>query len=192
MKKLASTLPNMVMVLTGFAVLAAGLLAWVNNVTAEPIRQANAKTLSEAIAKVVPGFDNNPAQEADTVMVDGAEYIMYKATKGGEAIGVAVQSSANGFGGALQVLVGFDKEGKITDYSLLAHTETPGLGSKADNWFRVGKGDIRGRDIAQGELTVSKDGGDIDAITASTITSRAFLKAVNNAYKVYKSQSNHQ
>ncbi len=185
MKKLASTLTNMVVVLTGVAVIAAGLLAWVNNVTTAPIAEANAKALSEAIAKVVPGFDNNPAQDSDTIQVDGASYVIYRARKAEAPIGAAVQSAANAFGGALTILVGFDNEGKIIDYSLLSHTETPGLGSKADEWFRQGKGDIRGRNIADGELTVNKDGGQIDAITASTITSRAFLVAVNRAYKAY-------
>ena len=146
----------MALALTGFSVVAGGLLGWVNDVTAEPIAQANAKTLSDAIAVVVPGFDNNPA---------------------------------DGFGGALTVLVGFDNEGKIIDYSLLSHAETPGLGSKAADWFKKGaKGDITGKNPGEAPLTVSKDGGEIDAITASTITSRAFLLAVNNAYAAYKNQ----
>jgi electron transport complex protein RnfG len=68
----------------------------------------------------------------------------------------------------------------------LEHAETPGLGAKADQWFQRGqKGDIIGKSPAE-PLTVSKDGGQVDAITASTITSRAFLKAVNNAYNAYK------
>ena len=101
----------------------------------------------------------------------------------------AVESSANGFGGALNVLVGFDKDGNIIDYSLLSHAETPGLGSKAADWFKKGgKGDITGMNPGQKALTVSKDGGQVDAITASTITSRAFLQAVNNAYAAYSGQ----
>ena len=121
----------MALALTGFSVVAGGLLGWVNDITAEPIAQANAKTLSDAIAVVVPGFDNNPAEAPETVEVNGVSYKIYKATKGGEPIGAAVESSANGFGGALTVLVGFDNDGNIIDYSLLSHAETPGLGSKA-------------------------------------------------------------
>lgn len=94
--------------------------------------------MSDAIAVVVPGFDNNPAEAPETIELDGATYKIYKATKGGEFIGAAVESSANGFGGALSVLVGFDKEGNIIDYSLLSHAETPGLGSKAADWFKKG------------------------------------------------------
>ena len=151
---------------------------------------ANAKALSDAIAVVIPGFDNNPAESPETVEIDGATYKVYKATKGGEFIGAAVESSANGFGGALTVLVGFDKEGNIIDYSLLSHAETPGLGSKAADWFKKGgKGDITGKNPGEQPLVVNKDGGQIDAITASTITTRAFLLAVNNAYAAYKNQN---
>lgn len=190
MKKLESSLKNMVLSLTGFSVVAGALLGWVNSVTAEPIAQANAKALSDAIAVVIPGFDNNPAESPDTVEIDGATYKVYKATKGGEFIGAAVESSANGFGGALTVLVGFDKEGNIIDYSLLSHAETPGLGSKAADWFKKGgKGDITGKNPGEQPLVVNKDGGQIDAITASTITTRAFLLAVNNAYAAYKNQN---
>lgn len=180
----------MVIVLTVVAVVAGLLLGYVNQVTSEPIAQANAKALSDAIALVVPGFDNEPAAHPDTVEVDGVNYVVYKAMKGDKFIGAAVESSANGFGGALNVLVGFDAEGRIIDYSLLSHAETPGLGSKAADWFKKGaKGDITGRKPGETSLTVSKDGGEIDAITASTITSRAFLKAVNAAYAAYAKQN---
>ena len=150
MKKLESSLKNMVIVLTAITVIATGLLAYVNQLTAGPIAEANSKALSDAIAVVVPGFDNNPAEAPETIELDGATYKIYKATKGGEFIGAAVESSANGFGGALSVLVGFDKEGNIIDYSLLSHAETPGLGSKAADWFKIGaKGDITGMNPGQ-------------------------------------------
>lgn len=176
----------MILSLTGFSIVAGGLLGWVNAATAEPIAQANAKALSDAIAVVIPGFDNNPAEEAETVEVEGTTYKIYPATQGGKPIGAAVEASANGFGGTLTVLVGFDTEGNIIDYSLLSHAETPGLGSKASDWFKKGaKGDITGKNPGTQSLTVSKDRGEIDAITASTITSRAFLQAVNNAWSAY-------
>ena len=190
MKKLESSLKNMVLVLTGVTVIAGALLGYVNELTKGPIAEANAKALSDAIALVVPGFDNNPADAPESFELNGATYKIYKATKGGEFIGAAVESSANGFGGALNVLVGFDKEGNIIDYSLLSHAETPGLGSKAADWFKKGqKGDITGKNPGKGALTVKNDGGDVDAITASTITSRAFLNAVNNAYAAYSGQN---
>ena len=190
MKKLESSLMNMVLVLTGVTVIAGALLGYVNELTKGPIAEANAKALSDAIALVVPGFDNNPAEAPESIELNGATYKIYKATKGGEFIGAAVESSANGFGGALNVLGGFDKEGNIIDYSLLSHAETPGLGSKAADWFKKGqKGDITGKNPGKGALVVNKDGGDVDAITASTITTRAFLNAVNNAYAAYSGQN---
>ena len=190
MKKLESSLMNMVLVLTGVTVIAGALLGYVNELTKGPIAEANAKALSDAIALVVPGFDNNPADAPESFELNGATYKIYKATKGGEFIGAAVESSANGFGGALNVLVGFDKEGNIIDYSLLSHAETPGLGSKAADWFKKGqKGDITGKNPGKGALVVKNDGGEVDAITASTITTRAFLNAVNNAYAAYSGQN---
>ena len=189
MKKLESSLKNMLRVLTGVTVVSVALLAWVNELTKEPIAQANAKALSDAVSLVVPDFDNNPIAEKKIQEVNGVQYAVYPATKSGEYIGAAVEASAMGFGGDLKVLVGFDAEGNILNYSLLSHAETPGLGSKADTWFKKGnKGDITGMNPGKAVLTVSKDGGQVDAITASTITSRAFLSAVNAAYAAYAGQ----
>lgn len=190
MKKLESSLFNMVIVLTSVAVIAGFLLGYVNKLTEEPIAQANAKALNDGIALVVPGFDNDPTAHPDTIDLDGKNYIIYKATKGGNFIGAAIEATENGFGGVMKVLVGFDIEGKVIDYKLLQQSETPGLGTKAADWFKKGgKGDIIGKNPGDKPLTVSKDGGDIDAITASTISSRAFLKAINAAYAAYAKQN---
>ncbi|NDW12789.1 RnfABCDGE type electron transport complex subunit G [Bacteroides sp. 214] len=194
MKKLESSLLNMLLVLTSVTVVAVGLLAYVNELTKEPIAQANLNTLNNALKEVVPAFTNNPVEEAQTITlnVDGkeAEFIVYPAKDGDKVVGTAVEASSNGFSGAIKILIGFDENGKIHDYSLLAHSETPGLGSKANTWFKKdGKGSIIGMNPGEGALIVSKDGGQIDAITASTITSRAFLNAVNNAYAAYKGEN---
>ena len=195
----------MLLVLTGVTAVSVALLAYVNELTKGPIAEANAKTLNEALKKVLPEYTNNPVAESDTVFSekDGkkvVDFIVYPAKKGEEWVGSAVESKAMGFGGELKVLVGFDAKGKIYNYSLLAHTETPGLGSKADKWFgaydatkgekavthEMSKKSIIGMSPGEGELKVSKDGGQVDAITASTITSRAFLNAINKAYEAYK------
>lgn len=179
----------MLLVLTGVTVVSVALLAWVNELTKEPIAQANAKALNDAVNLVIPGFDNDPIAEKKTQEVNGVEYAVYPATKGGEYIGAAVEASSMGFGGELKILVGFDAQGNILNYSLLSHAETPGLGSKADVWFKEGgKGDITGMNPGESPLAVSKDGGKVDAITASTITSRAFLNAVNGAYAAFAGQ----
>lgn len=113
-------------------------------------------------------------------------FIVYPAKNGENLVGTAVQSTSLGFGGEIKILAGFDAQGKIYDYALLSHAETPGLGSKADVWFKKdGKGSIIGMNPGETPLTVKNDGGQIDAITASTITTRAFLNAVNAAYAIY-------
>ena len=189
MKKLESSLKNMLLVLTGVTVISVALLAYVNQLTAAPIAEAEAQALSDAVRAVVPGFDNDPIAEQKIQKVNGVDYAVYPATKGGTYIGAAIEASTMGFGGTLRVLVGFDAEGNILDYSLLSHAETPGLGSKADSWFKKGgKGDIIGMNPGKAPLAVDKDGGQVDAITASTITTRAFLSAVNAAYAAYAGQ----
>ena len=206
MKKLQSSLKNMLLVLTGVTAVSVALLAYVNELTKGPIAEANAKTLNEALKKVLPEFTNNPVAESDTVFSekDGkkiVDFIIYPAKNGEQWVGSAVEATSMGFGGELKVLVGFDAEGKIYNYSLLAHAETPGLGSKADKWFGAydpAKGEqavsheqsaksILGMNPGDAPLAVTKDmNGQVDAITASTITSRAFLNAVNAAYQAYK------
>ena len=152
----------MLLVLTGVTAVSVALLAWVNEITKEPIAAANAKTLSDAVSAVVPGFDNDPIADKKMQEVNGVQYAVYPATKSGEFIGAAVEASAMGFGGELKVLVGFDAQGNVLDYSLLSHVETPGLGSKAADWFKKGgKGDITGKNPGTSPLTVSKDGGEI-------------------------------
>lgn len=192
MKKLQSSLKNMLLVLTGVTVVSVALLAYVNELTKGPIAEANAKALNEALKEVLPAFDNNPVAECDTVFGDKdgkktVDFIIYPAKEGDKWVGTAVEAKSMGFGGELKILVGFDAEGKIYNYALLSHVETPGLGSKAADWFKEGnKGSIKGLNPGEKELAVSKDGGQVDAITASTITSRAFLNAVNAAYGAYK------
>ncbi len=189
MKKLESTLVNMVGVLVCVALVMGAILAYVNHITKGPISQQAEKTLSDGI-KAVMMSDNLTVTANDTICetIDNKEcvFIIHKASDAsGKELGAAVESTTMGFGGDLKILVGFNPKGEILGYTLLQHAETPGLGAKADSWFQKdGKASIIGKNPAT-PLTVSKDGGDVDAITASTITSRAFLKAVNQAYDVY-------
>ncbi|MBQ8158418.1 MAG: RnfABCDGE type electron transport complex subunit G [Prevotella sp.] len=191
MKKLESSLLNMTLVLTSVTVIMGAILSYINGLTSGPISEQKEKALADGI-KSVMGSDDIVVARIDTVKQNDAKgkelsYIIYQTENTqGEDLGAAVESTTGGFGGDLKVLVGFDKTGIILGYTLLEHTETPGLGAKADKWFQKGeKGDIIGKD-PQEPLTVSKDGGQVDAITASTITSRAFLLAINNAYSAYK------
>lgn len=179
---------NMVVVLTIITAAVGAILGGVYKLTEEPIAQANARAQEEAIRVVAPDFDNNPIAESDTIDSNGQKFIVYPASKGGTPVGAAVKStSRNGFNGEIVIIVGFEQDGTIRQYQVLSHGETPGLGAKMDEWFRTDKNkqSILGKHPAHTNLTVSKDGGDIDAITASTITSRAFLEAVSNAYMAF-------
>ncbi len=191
MAKLESTLKNMFLSLSIICLTVAILLAQVNKMTAKPIAEAKAMKLQNAIGEVVPEFDNDPVSEA-YMMPTGAgdSLLVYPATKNGNIVGYAMSSTEGAFGGDIQIMVGFDTEDKIVNYAILQHAETPGLGSKMDVWFKDEANpaqNILGRDMSKGVLAVTNDGGDIDGITASTITSRAFLNAVNKAYNVYSS-----
>lgn len=181
MKKLESTWYNMVCVLTAIAVIAGMALAAVNSMTREPIAAIKKQTLDNGIKEVLQSTDLQ-VQAIDSLAGD---VVVYRTTSGN-----AVQvTDPKGFGGALTVLVGFAEDGSIKGYHILQSSETPGLGAKAATWFREGKGSILGRNPGTENLTVKKDGGDVDAITASTITSRAFLRCINAAYAALQSQS---
>jgi len=191
MKKLESSLLNMVLVLTGVAVIMGAVLAWVNSVTTAPIAQQQKKVLADGIKSVMQAEDIT-VSKIDTLRETNAKgkeqiFIIYNNEKG-----AAVESTTDGFGGKLRVLVGFNPDGKILGYTILEHAETPGLGAKADKWFQKGeKGSIIGKQPTKDSLlTVTKKAPEtqyeVQAITASTITSRAFILAVNNAYNAYR------
>ena len=155
MAKLESTFKNMVLSLVIISMVAAGALAGVYMLTLGNI-EAQKKAKQEAAKQAVLA---------------------------GHEDGFAVETAVDGFGGTFRVMVGFDQEGNILGYEILEHQETPGLGSHMEHWFK--NADKPGQNIIgrkAGALQVSKDGGDVDAITAATISSRAFLKAVNQAY----------
>lgn len=183
MAKLESTFKNMVLSLVSISVVAAVALAGVFLLTSANIENQKAQKQQKAIMDVLP-------QKGEGVVIADPEkvgdVVIYRATKDGKEIGAAVQVSEMGFGGAQKLMVGFDAEGKIVDYAVLEHQETPGLGDKIVFWFKDTKKqgqNILGREAKN--LTVSKDGGEVDAITAATISSRAFLRAINKAYAAY-------
>lgn len=177
MKKIASTLPNMLLSLTLIALIAAGLLAWVKTITDEPIRLAEEKKQTEALSQVLPAFDKIETENDE----DG---IVYKAYQNNQWVGTAVECTGNGFSGDIVVMVGFDNKHQLIDYVVLKQTETPGLGTKMVTWFKE-KANLKGRKMdLNNPLKVNKDGGDVQAITAATISSRAFVEVVNNAYRI--------
>lgn len=177
-----STFGNMVLSLTVICLVCSALLGVVYSVTKAPIEAAEVAKVNEAIAAVVPQFDNVPSQEM--TVVDDCE--VYPAKMGDEIVGYAIKVKSSGFGGALQIMVGFTNDGTVYNTSVISHSETPGLGAKITDENIQPRAQVKGKDIASTNFTVSKDGGDIDAITASTITSRAFLKGVSAACEIYR------
>jgi electron transport complex protein RnfG len=202
MKKLQSSLLNMVLVLTGVASIMGCILAYMNHLTASAIAEQEKKALAEGIQAVMGGQQVKVGEKPDTIIAmqdkqrhKTAYYSVFRVNDmKGKPLGVAIQDTVNGFGGQLVVLVGFDNNGTILGYRLLKQSETPGLGAKAETWFQKGsKGNIIGKRLSEDNLlTVTKkqpeNALEVQAITASTITSRAFLSAINNAYSALTSK----
>lgn len=185
MKKLQSTWYNMAIVLTLIAIIAGAALAYVNSVTETVIAEINQQNEDQA-KKDVLCTDEIQIENEATVSVDGKDFIVYNAGEKGCAV-KAVDPKNASFGGDLTIMVGFDPDGNILGYKVLNTNETPGLGAKAGDWFQKdGRGSIIGKNPGAAALSVTKDGGEVDAITASTITSRSFLRAVNAAYNAYR------
>ena len=186
MAKSESTLKNMLLSLTLISFCASALLAGGYVLTKEPIEKALQEKKNAAIKEVLPKGDIEIGKAVE-VRLDGYEdaFVVYPAKKGGNFIGCAIETyDNNGYGGKVRSMVGLDAEGRVINYSVLEANETPGLGAKVSDWFKT-KGDIRGKDPASEDFKVKKDGGEIDAITAATITSRAFLSSVKSAYQAF-------
>ena len=178
-----SNLTNMVLCLTAVCLVCAALLGGMYVLTAEPIAKANAEILKASIGSVLP--DGGELSEAKPVEVGGQPSEYYVSTTGGEVSAYAIKSTTVGFGGPLTLMVGITPDGVVYNTSVLSHTETPGLGAKCttDEHFYS---QFKGFDPSRKILSVKKDAGDVDAITASTITSRAYALAVKNAVEAFK------
>jgi len=186
MAKKESTFINMVSTLVVVTLVAAGLLGSIYALTKEPIRLAELKKKNDAIQVVVPGFDNEPSQEVQKLFMDGDTLYFYTARKGEEILGTAVETFTNlGFSGEIKLMVGFSQDGSIIDIAVVKHAETPGLGDKMQKEKSDFSVQFMGKHPDQFKLAVKKDRGDVDAITASTITSRAYCEAVQRAYDGY-------
>ena len=174
-----SNFKNMTLCLMVIGLVCSALLAFVNQLTQEPIAAAQEKKTLDALKKVMPDFEQVSESEIE---YEGQNYHCYKALSDTTVVGYAVVSSAMGFGGPLELMVGFDAQGVVWNTSVLAMNETPGLGAKCTETDFQSQ--FEKFDPAVRTLAVTKDGGEIDAITASTITSRAYVQAVSNAYKL--------
>lgn len=182
MAKLQNNLLNMFLSLTIISLVVGLILGGVYAITKEPIEQAEAAKQTNAIKAVAPEFDEI-GDAIDRNTKNGKDALIFPLLRDGKNVGYAVQVIEMGFGGEVKIMFGFDTKANITGFNVLAHQETPGLGSKMQQWFSEGgKGNVIGKSPADTEMKVTKDGGEVDAITAATISSRCFCEAVNSAY----------
>ena len=186
-KKKESTLVNMLVALLVIAAVSGGVLGLVYGVTKDAIAEVDQKKNEAAIQAVLP-LEGEITYKADTLKYnyEGVDLtfpcnLAYDAN--GNFQGAAVKTSEGGFGGKIDMMVGFLADGTIKGTSVLSHSETPGLGANMTGKF---KDQFVDKNPADFKLIVKKDGGDVDAITAATITSRAFSKAVDKAYKAFE------
>ncbi len=189
MAKKESSFKNMVIALFVISAVASTTLGFVYEFTKEPIAQARLSKKLNAIKMVVPPFDNDPNADMYTLPVDGGEALeAYPAKMGEELVGVAIRTyTMNGFSGLVRLMVGLSPSGDITGISVLEHKETPGLGTHmSDEWFIA---QFISKNPGKNNIAVKKDGGEVDAITAATISSRAFTDAVQRAYNAYKNSA---
>lgn len=181
-----SNFKNMVICLSAICLVCSALLGSVYVLTSEAIAKTKTDKINRSISLVVPTFDNDPSSDIISVEHNGKQYRVYPAQSEGKYVGYAIESSTNkGFSGTIVLMVGFTPDGLIYNTSVVSHSETPGLGDKMEQSKSNFSLQFNGKSPANMKMAVKKDGGDIDAISASTITSRAFIDAVETAYQVF-------
>ncbi|MBQ9475759.1 MAG: RnfABCDGE type electron transport complex subunit G [Bacteroidales bacterium] len=178
-----STLLNMTLCLTVVCLLCSALLGVVYSMTAEPVKQAERQNLLSSLKQVLPE-GSDISDKALSLDKDGVTYEYYTAKSPKYSEVVAVKSTVSGFGGPLTVLVGIC-DGTVYNTRVLSHSETPGLGAKCEEAGSAFILQFKGLDPSKKKVGLKADGGDLDAITASTITSRAYTKAVANALGLF-------
>jgi electron transport complex protein RnfG len=184
-----SSFKNMSLCLLAICLVCSALLAGVYALTAEPIAAAAAAKNEAAIKEVLPETAVT-IEEERTVDFEGASYSYNLAyDELGNTVGCAINVAPVGFGGPIVIKVGFDVNGCICNTKVLSQAETPGLGAKCVE--PAFSDQFKGFNPAEKNLAVKKDGGDVDAITASTITSRAYAAALNNAMAAFHKIAGH-
>ena len=183
MKKKKDTFINMVISLFAITIIAGFSLGFVNELTVGPIEKGKIERKVNALKQVLPEFDNNPVEEVQLVSSEFAKdsVEVYPAFNNSEFVGAAIiGSTEKGFSGLIKIMVGFTPDGSIKNIAVLEQKETPGLGTKMkDEKFLA---QYREKNPSTFNLKVTKDGGEVDALTGATITSRAFGEAVQMAY----------
>lgn len=178
---------NLTVTLFLVTLISSASLAYVYEITKTPIEKASLDKKIKAIQDVTPKFTNNPLEEKYVIKSDKGDLSCYPAKDNGNLVATAIETfTSKGFAGDIKVMIGLLPDGTIYDTAILEQKETPGLGDKLDpiksNFIKQ----FKGKNLENFKLSVKKDGGDVDAITAATISSRAFCDAVKRAYLAYK------
>ncbi len=170
--------PKIILPIFIIAILSGLALAVVNNATADRIKLVVEKELNNALSLVMPGFDNQPALEKiEKDRGREGRVVFYPAKKGGHLLGYAVESTVfTGYSGELVVIYGVSVDGVVGRVKVLRHNETPGLGSKAG--LSTFLDQFEKSSLASFQYKVKKDGGQVDAVTGATISSRAVTLAL--------------
>lgn len=155
-------------ILFSITAVVAALLAGANLLTKDRIDTAKKEKTSAAVAAVLP----NDTVESETAVEQGIVKTLYRGKNG-----CAIEVAPNGFGGEITMLVGVSKEGKVLGVQIVSHSETPGLGAKA----QTNASFLQSFLGLSGSVQVSKDGGEADTLTGATITSRAVAEGVSAA-----------
>ena len=182
MAKTESTFKNMVLSLTLISLGASACLGYVYQMTKEPIALSVLNKKLSAIKQVVPDFNNDPNAEMIRLPTgEGDSLDVYPARKDSVIVGYAVNTTTKkGFSGNINLMAGFKPDGTIISITVLEQKETPGLGTKMTE--PLFKDQFNEKNPSQFKLKVKKDGGQVDAITSATISSRAFCDALQRAH----------
>lgn len=168
-KKPMNDFVRLTVTLLAISAICALLLGVVNAVTAPRIEAAQKAKTEAAMAEVLPA----DSYESVEVLLEGS--IVTAVYAAGDE-GYVIQVAPSGFGGVIDMMVGVSKDGTCTGVSIITMSETAGLGANAS------KEDFRSQFVGlSGTVSVSKDGGVIDALTGATITSRAVAAGVTAA-----------
>lgn len=186
MSKKESTFLNMTITLFAITIVAGVSLGFINDITKGPKAQAKLERKINALKEVLPEFNNNPVEDVKLVKHELAKdsVEVYPGIQDNNLTGTAVVGSTqNGYSGLVKLMVGFEPSGTIKNIVVLEQKETPGLGTKMkdDKFLRQ----FRGKNPKEFDVRPTKDGGEVDALTGATITTRAFGEAVEMAYDVF-------
>jgi electron transport complex protein RnfG len=182
MKPVKSNLFNMIMAMAVVSICSAASIGYVYQKTKEPIEKSKTMKISSAVTEMLGNFDNKPFEERVTLSSNDLE--LYPAKENGVTTSVAIKSySNNGFGGKIELIIGLLMDGTITGYKVIQQNETPGLCTKiSENKFSK---QFVGLNTHSNSFELSKNGGEIDALTGATISSNAVVDAVKKAVTAF-------